>query len=521
MSLALLTAQEKAERRREKNKLAQRKYQLRLRQQRIEEKKIQKTRRIRGMNNLLKCKQRDSFTPEENEAHRARMRQYVHNRAQNDPLFMEAEAQRARRNHVESGDEDGDDDRSERPNRRRLNCEKIAWERVRKEWAVPSQVNTINTTNVNTTARFCDLCRDKIKQNFRPALALADGLDFPETHCRLDDLPRLEERLVAGRHVFQSIWTLHGNSGQYRSKDGIVNVPVNVDTSVSALLRQLDDSFIIHLGLARRVRYLKDYIKGNIFTAKVRIAAIFLQTQPLYIKHEIELDDTWMESVIVKTNYVVTDSGISENEAPTNNTKENQNNNDNEAEVEEEKDDDDDEIEKVDQENGNPETQNDQEDTEPNLGCNKTATISDNSQPANVSLRMVPDLEMNTDNQNVFYLNDTTYTVQEPLPVFPINGYKTAEEVVNVIKEYGIRNNFATIIKKKESNHTHKRVHVACKYSGAPDKRTLGANSKRLHATFKKNCPYIVKASFTKKIGGYKIVNADVPGDLVHNCGNR
>ncbi|KAI7869644.1 uncharacterized protein EV154DRAFT_487950 [Mucor mucedo] len=75
MSLALLTAQEKAERRREKNKLAQRKYQLRLRQQRIEENEVEETRRIRERNNLLKRKQRDSFTPEENEANRAHMRQ--------------------------------------------------------------------------------------------------------------------------------------------------------------------------------------------------------------------------------------------------------------------------------------------------------------------------------------------------------------------------------------------------------------------------------------------------------------
>lgn len=178
-------------------------------------------------------------------------------------------------------------------------------------WLVDNnRVNTSNTTDVNTTARFCDLCRDKIKQNVRPALALADGLDFPETHCCLDDLTRLEERLVAARHVFQSIWTLHGNSGQYRSKGGIVNVPVNVDTTVSALPRQLDDSFIIHLSLARRMRYLKDYIKGNISTAKVWIAASFLQTQPLYIEHEIELDDTWMESATVETNYVGTDIGM-------------------------------------------------------------------------------------------------------------------------------------------------------------------------------------------------------------------
>lgn len=48
-----------------------------------------------------------------------------------------------------------------------------------------------------------------------------------------------------------------------------MNVPVNVDTTVSCLPRRLDDSHVTHLNLARRLQYKKDYIKGIISPAKV------------------------------------------------------------------------------------------------------------------------------------------------------------------------------------------------------------------------------------------------------------
>ncbi|KAL0579095.1 hypothetical protein ABG067_008668, partial [Albugo candida] len=70
----------------------------------------------------------------------------------------------------------------------------------------------------------------------------------------------LEERLVAGRHVFQSIWTMQGTSGQYRSKGGIVNVPVN----------------------------------GNIDVSKVWVAAQHLVRKSAYSKYNIEVDCNWM-----------------------------------------------------------------------------------------------------------------------------------------------------------------------------------------------------------------------------------
>lgn len=86
----------------------------------------------------------------------------------------------------------------------------------------------------------------------------------------IEKMARLEERLVARRHYFQSIFTHKGLSGQYKSKGGILNVPVTVDTTVSSLLGSLDDTNAMHVILARRLSFRKDYIKGNIDANLVR-----------------------------------------------------------------------------------------------------------------------------------------------------------------------------------------------------------------------------------------------------------
>ncbi|OAD70525.1 hypothetical protein PHYBLDRAFT_148439 [Phycomyces blakesleeanus NRRL 1555(-)] len=122
----------------------------------------------------------------------------------------------------------------------------------------------------------CSTCITSLKKKTLPTLALSNGLHFPD-------------------HV--SIWTHKGLTEQYRSKGGIINVPVNVDTMVSLLPCNLDDSNTIHLSLARRMRYIKDYIRGNLSPAKVWRAALFLQSTTLYQEYNISLSDNWVQEV--------------------------------------------------------------------------------------------------------------------------------------------------------------------------------------------------------------------------------
>lgn len=142
---------------------------------------------------------------------------------------------------------------------------------------------------------FCSTCKASLRKNNIPTLALKKGLHFPDKIACVDQLTRLEERLVSPRDVFQSIWPYKGLNGQYKTKGGIVNVPVTVDTSVSSLPRNYNSTGIIHVSLARKLIFNKDYIKGNVSPAKVWEAATNLQTTPLYIEYDVQLanEDQW------------------------------------------------------------------------------------------------------------------------------------------------------------------------------------------------------------------------------------
>lgn len=108
--------------------------------------------------------------------------------------------------------------------------------------------------------------------------------------------------------------TNHGIQEQWRGKGGIVNVPVNVDTTTTLLPRQLDDSNIIYVSLARRMCYSKDYIKGNISPAKTWRAADYLSNQELYQLYSIHLDNSWIKN----SNTDTTDANNNENQNTAN-----------------------------------------------------------------------------------------------------------------------------------------------------------------------------------------------------------
>jgi hypothetical protein len=148
-----------------------------------------------------------------------------------------------------------------------------------------------------TAGYFCVTCINYITKNAIPRLCLQNGLAFPAIPSELSCLTRLEERLIAARHVFQTIWTVMGNHGQYRCKGAIVNVPVSVDTTVSSLPRNYGDTGMLHLRLARRMEYDHNYADGNIRPARVWEAARLMMSTPLYTELGITLNQEWMESL--------------------------------------------------------------------------------------------------------------------------------------------------------------------------------------------------------------------------------
>ncbi|VDN18611.1 unnamed protein product [Gongylonema pulchrum] len=139
---------------------------------------------------------------------------------------------------------------------------------------------------------FCKACVQSIKCWKQPRYCLSNGLNFPVVDHRLQILTRLEERLVAARHIFQTIWPSHG--GQLRCKGGIVNVPVSVDTTVSLLPHLTTDAHVVHVRIARRMQYKGNYITGSVRPNCIWQAAVHLRAQPLYQFHSIALSDNWL-----------------------------------------------------------------------------------------------------------------------------------------------------------------------------------------------------------------------------------
>ena len=104
-------------------------------------------------------------------------------------------------------------------------------------------------------------------------------------------LIRIEERLSSPTHVFQTYWSVGGPKGQLKTKGGIENVPINIDSTVRNVSRALNDSHVIHGRPAKKFEYVKDY-KSGVVRPKLLydVARNFVKTPLL-----IELLSDWTE----------------------------------------------------------------------------------------------------------------------------------------------------------------------------------------------------------------------------------
>lgn len=124
-------------------------------------------------------------------------------------------------------------------------------------------------------------------------LCLNNGLQYPEVDRCIQSLTKIEERLCAPCHVFQSIWQIWGPQGQHKAKGGIVNVPVNLDTTLQSLPRPLNNSHVIHVKIAQKLEYLSNYMSGNVRIKKINNASKALTSKDFYIEEGIILSHDW------------------------------------------------------------------------------------------------------------------------------------------------------------------------------------------------------------------------------------
>ena len=121
-------------------------------------------------------------------------------------------------------------------------------------------------------------------------------MSFPEKPEVLN-LTSLEERLIAPRMCFMQLRELP-RGGQLTIHGGVVNVPTNVNSTINALPRTLNESLTIPIELKRRLSYKHYYLFQQMRPKEVLDAAKYLvETSELFQNEGIEIRNSWIDSI--------------------------------------------------------------------------------------------------------------------------------------------------------------------------------------------------------------------------------
>ena len=151
-------------------------------------------------------------------------------------------------------------------------------------------------TSVNDEEWICHTCMGAISDGKVPKLSVANGMKWSDKPPELD-LHQLEERLIALRIPFMQIRELP-RGGQYSLKGNVINVPVDMQPTVSCLPRPMDENFTIAVQLKKKLSYKKVDFKENIRPLRVLTALHWLVNKSeLYKRSGVEIDDNWFKEV--------------------------------------------------------------------------------------------------------------------------------------------------------------------------------------------------------------------------------
>ena len=150
--------------------------------------------------------------------------------------------------------------------------------------------------SVNDKEWICHTCIGAIRDGKVPKLSVANGMKWPDKPSELD-LHQLEERLVSLRISFMQIRELP-RGGQYSLKGNVINVPVDIQPTVSCLPRPMDENFTIAVQLKKKLSYKKVDLKENVRLLRVLTALHWLVNKSeLYKRSGVEIDVNWFKEV--------------------------------------------------------------------------------------------------------------------------------------------------------------------------------------------------------------------------------
>ena len=176
-------------------------------------------------------------------------------------------------------------------------------------WFLKSVVK-LDSTNISQNSRnmctglksveglewVCLTCLKALRDDKTPRLSVHNGMRWPEKPQVLNLHP-LEERLISQRIPFMQIRELP-RGGQMSVKGNVVNVPVDIQPTVNALPRQINEHVTIAVKLKKRLSHKSACFSENVRPNMVLSALHWLmENSEMYKTSGIKIDQTWKNTV--------------------------------------------------------------------------------------------------------------------------------------------------------------------------------------------------------------------------------
>ena len=102
------------------------------------------------------------------------------------------------------------------------------------------------------------------------ALSTYNGFWYPEIPQNLPALDIVSQRLISPRIPFMQIRRLRHVHGQYGIYGQVINVPVDVNTMVTKLPRNVEDDHCFYVHIKKKLIHKTNYVQGLVNKRKIK-----------------------------------------------------------------------------------------------------------------------------------------------------------------------------------------------------------------------------------------------------------
>lgn len=148
---------------------------------------------------------------------------------------------------------------------------------------------------IGTNVEICSTCKKALDNDKIPLLSTYNGFSYPNIPSYLPELDLVSQRLISPRIPFMQIRRLRHVHGQYDIYGQIINVPVSVNTMVHQLPRNIDDDYCFYVHIKKKLIHKSNHVHGLVNKRKIKEWLMYLVETPLYIHHNITIDDNFFD----------------------------------------------------------------------------------------------------------------------------------------------------------------------------------------------------------------------------------